>query len=223
MSPLSEDDFRRAAATLGCDVPAIKAVAEVESSGRGFLNDGRLRVLFEGHQFFKYTKGAYAATNPDICHPKWTRTFYATGDPETRGAGELARLERAKQLDKKAALMSCSIGKFQVMGFNFALCGFKSVEEFWAALGKDEGNQLDAFCCYVKEVGLDDDLRAHNWAEFARRYNGPEYKKNRYDEKLSKAHAKYAAQSLPESSPRKDHAKRAVVARRRKRRVNKKR
>jgi hypothetical protein len=35
-------------------------------------------------------------------------------------------------------------------------------------------------------------LQAKNWAEFAKRYNGPAYAQNRYDEKLAKAYAKFA-------------------------------
>ena len=143
---LTQADFEAAASFLNCDVAAIKAVAEVESRGAGFLKDGRLRVLFEGHQFHKYCKGAHQTTHPTLCHAKWTKDFYCKGDAETRGAGELARLETAKGLDKRAALMSCSIGRFQVMGFNFAICGFKTVEEFWTALAKGEKQQLDAFC-----------------------------------------------------------------------------
>ena len=191
-APITEQDYQNAAQSLGCDVAAIKAVAEVESCGSGFLKDGRLRLLFEGHQFFKYTKGAFCSTHPNLCHSKWTKANYCTGNAETRGAGELARLEEAKKLDKRAALMSCSIGKFQVMGFNFAICGFKTVEDFWNTLGSSEAEQLNAFCSYVKHVGLEEALRAHRWDEFARRYNGPEYKKNQYDTKLAKAHAKFS-------------------------------
>lgn len=191
-TPITEDDYAAAAAALGCDVAAIKAVAEVESCGSGFLNDGKLRVLFEGHQFFKFTRGAYCDTHPTLCHQKWTRSNYCTGSAEVRGAGEFARLEEAKKLDKRAAMMSCSIGKFQVMGFNFALCGFKTVEEFWAALGSSEGEQLKAFCEYVKHTGLQPALRDRQWDEFARRYNGPEYRKNQYDTKLAKAYAKFS-------------------------------
>ena len=190
---LTEDDYGRAAATLGCDVAAIKAVAEVESSGAGFLRDGRLRVLFEGHVFYRYTKGEFYDQFPTLCYPKWTSAYYCKGDPETRGAGECARLDQAEQLDKTAAMMSCSIGKFQVMGFNFALCGFKSVEDFWAALASGEDAQLDAFCQYVKHTGLQSVLAQHNWTEFARRYNGPEYQKNQYDTKLAQAYQKHSA------------------------------
>jgi hypothetical protein len=49
----TEADFEQAAALLKCDVAAIKAVAEVESSSNGFLSDGRVKILFEGHQNFK--------------------------------------------------------------------------------------------------------------------------------------------------------------------------
>lgn len=189
---LSEEDYKRAAAALDCEIAAIKAVALVESSGNGFLKDGRLRILFEGHQFFKYTKGAHAVTHPTLCHKDWCTTHYSKGNAETRGLGELERLLLAQELDKRAALMSCSIGKFQVMGFNFALCGYKTVEAFWKEMEAGEGQHLDAFCAYVKAVGLDDELREHQWATFARRYNGPGYKKNQYDTKLAKAYERFS-------------------------------
>ena len=34
---LNDNDFQEAATLLNCEVPAIKAVAEVESAGDGFL------------------------------------------------------------------------------------------------------------------------------------------------------------------------------------------
>jgi hypothetical protein len=189
---LTDDDFAKAAKKLNCDVAAIKAVAEVESSGNGFLSDGRVKILFEGHQFYKYTKGAYATSNPTICFKKWTRDFYTKGaNADIRGAGELARLEQAMALDRTAALLSASYGKFQIMGFNFAVAGFKTVDEFYDAMQVSEGEHLNAFCNYIKGNSLDDELRTHNWAGFAYRYNGPEYKKNQYDTKLAKAHKKY--------------------------------
>jgi len=189
---LTDDDFANAAKKLNCDIAAIKAVAEVESSGNGFLSDGRVKILFEGHQFYKYTKGAYATSNPTICFRKWTRDFYTKGaNADVRGAGELARLEQAMALDRTAALLSASYGKFQIMGFNFAVAGFKTVEEFYEAMQLSEGEHLNAFCNYIKGNSLDDELRTHNWAGFAYRYNGPEYKKNQYDTKLAKAHKKY--------------------------------
>jgi hypothetical protein len=190
---LSENDFQEAATLLKCDVPAIKAVAEVESSGDGFLSDGRVKILFEGHKFYKYTKGAYAQTHPTICYKKWTKAFYTKGKTaDIRGAGELARLDEAIALDRNAALMSASYGKFQVMGFNFETCGFPTVEEFYAAMQVSEGEHLKAFCNFISGNSLDGALRAHNWAKLAAGYNGPAWKENKYDTKLAAAFAKYS-------------------------------
>jgi hypothetical protein len=199
---LTEEDFLAAAELLDCDVAAVKAVAEVESRGDGFLQDGRPRVLFEGHQFFKFTSGAYAASHPTLCHKEWTKANYCKGDAETRGRGEWDRLRQAMACDRAAAIKSCSIGKFQVMGFNYGVCGFQSVDEFWDALSRSEADQLNAFCAFVKANRLDRHLRARNWAAFARGYNGEDYAKNQYDVKLAKAYAGYAKPAMPATGPR---------------------
>lgn len=55
----------------------IKALVEVESSGRGFLEDGRPLVMFEEHVFYSELKKAgldpevVLSDHPDIC----ARTF----------------------------------------------------------------------------------------------------------------------------------------------------
>jgi hypothetical protein len=190
---LTDADYEAAAKLLKCDVPAIKAVAEVESSGDGFLSDGRVKILFEGHQFYKFTKGAYAESHPTICYRKWTSAFYTKGkNADVRGAGELARLNEAIALNRNAALLSASYGKFQIMGFNFAICGFVNVDDFYQAMQVSEGEHLNAFCSYIIGNAIDDELRDHKWAAFAFRYNGPEFKKNKYDEKLAAAYKKYS-------------------------------
>ncbi|MEW6211355.1 MAG: N-acetylmuramidase family protein [Acidobacteriota bacterium] len=182
---LTEQDFTQAAQLLGCSVAAIKAVSEVEAPRGGFLPDGRPTILFEGHIFSRYTKGQYDATHPTISYPAWTKRFYKGG------AGEYDRLYQAINLNRTAALMSASWGKFQIMGFNFAHCGFTSVDEFVHVMEISEGDHLKAFCLYIKDVFLDDELRDRRWADFARKYNGPDYKKNRYAEKMAAAYKKY--------------------------------
>jgi hypothetical protein len=191
---LTDADYEAAAKLLNCEVAVIKAVAEVESSGSGFLTDGRVKILFEGHQFYKFTKGAYASSHPTVCYRKWTTKFYAKGpNADVRGAGELARLAEAMALNNTAALLSASYGKFQIMGFNFAICGFVTVDDFYNAMQVSEAEHLMAFCNYIRGNAIDDELRSHNWAGFAFRYNGAEYKKNRYDTKLANAYKKYAS------------------------------
>ena len=78
------------------------------------------------------------------------------------------------------------------MGFNYGSCGFKNVEDFYAAMQASEGAQLKAFCSFIKANNLDGHLRKHRWASFARGYNGPGYELNKYDKKLAAAYAKYS-------------------------------
>ena len=184
---LDGSDLARAAKQLRCDRAALEAVAEVEAAGSGFLPDGRVKVLFEGHWFHRYTAGRFDASYPALSFAKWTRAHYADG------AGEWQRLSCAMKLDRRAALLSASYGRFQVMGFNFAICGYRTVEGFYAAMRRSEGAHLDAFCAYVERNGLADELREHRWADFARRYNGPEYRRNDYDGRLARAYAKHSA------------------------------
>src|SRR5512145_2868604 len=49
---LSEKDLKDLADELGIELAAVKAVNEVESSGRGFLTSGKPKILFEGHIFW---------------------------------------------------------------------------------------------------------------------------------------------------------------------------
>lgn len=192
---LVDADYIDAAVYLDVEPAAIHAVDEVESSGSGFLPDGKIKILFEGHIFHRYTKGRFSndPANADISYPTWTTKFYTKGNTQTRGDGELARLAKAAKLDRKAALLSASYGRFQVMGFNFALCGYTDVETFFNDMQDDETKHLEAFVMYVEHANLVNALRDKNWAVFAKGYNGPMYAKNAYDKKLLNAYNKWAA------------------------------
>ena len=184
---LTEEDYARAARAIGTDVAAVKAVVEVESSGSGFLPDGRPKILFEAHWFAKFTNGAYNRSHPNISSPRWNRALYKGG------AREYPRLEEAKKLDASAALKSASWGLFQIMGFNHKLCGFVSVEDFVSAMKASEGRQLDAFVGFIESKKLNAFLIKKDWASFAYRYNGAGYKQNKYDTKMAAAYARHAA------------------------------
>lgn len=182
---LTSQDFIDAAAILNCSVAAIKAVAEVESSGGGFLSTGEPKILFERHIFSSRTRHLYDRSNPGVSNP----------NPGGYGAVSIQhkRLQEAVSLDRNAALMSASWGKFQIMGFNYALAGFNSLQEFITAMYQSERQHLIAFIQFIKHTSLDDELRELRWADFARKYNGPQYAKNKYDTKLNAAYKKYAA------------------------------
>lgn len=191
---LDEDKIAEAARQLNCEVSAVRAVIDVESRG-GFLPDGRPKILFERHYFSRLTNKRYDASHPDISQGSWGG--YGAG-----GANQYTRLATAIKLDRAAALRSASWGMFQIMGDNFKLVGFATVEAFVAAMVSGEAAQLDAFVAFVKKNGLADELARHDWAGFARGYNGPNYRANRYDEKLATAYQFHNRGAPRTESPR---------------------
>lgn len=183
MTSLKASDYQRVATLLGCDIAAIIAVDVVESAGSGFLPDGRLKSLFEGHHFSKYTSRRFDNSHPTLSYKTWTKIYYRNGP------GEHERLTQAMSLDRRAALMSASFGRFQILGSNFKACGYLDVEQFYRALTESEANHLSAFANFVKSnKALLTAIRAHDWSTFAKVYNGPAYKANKYDTKLATAY-----------------------------------
>lgn len=179
---LTQDDYLRAANALNCDVEAIKAFAKVESRGAGFLSDGSPVILFERHIFHRLLKQKGISCNDtSICS---TRTGGYLG-----GGKEHERLEKAVKIDREAALESASWGMFQVMAFNWKLCGYTSLQDFINAAYRSEADHLDMFVGFIKaNRTLLEAVRNKNWDIAARIYNGPGYKKNNYDTKLSAAY-----------------------------------
>ena len=128
---------------------------------------------------------AYVKGNEDIIYEKWTKQYYKGGLEEYK------RLERARAIHSSAANCSASWGLFQIMGFNYKVCGCNSIAEFVEKMSKDEGSQLDLFVGLLRQNGWDKYLRTLDWKGFAMHYNGPAYAQNKYDEKLYRAYMKY--------------------------------
>jgi hypothetical protein len=97
-------------------------------------------------------------------------------------------------LDKDAALKSASWGLGQVMGMNCATVGYASAQDFVSAMKANEDNQLMASARFIKnDRALCAALQDHDWAGFARRYNGPAYADNHYDTRLAQAFQQLSA------------------------------
>lgn len=195
---ISVDDFKILAARLNLDVAVLQAVAHVESAGEGFLAPPSElpKVLFEGHAFHKLTQGRFDASHPNLSYPKWDRSKYA----KTR-LDEWKRVDAACVLDRIAALQSTSWGAFQIMGFNYAACGFSDVEAFVRAQHSGAGSQLDVFARFIDRPAFLKPLRAWDWAGFAKLYNGPGYAANQYDSKLEQAHRRFVAEAAGKAAP----------------------
>lgn len=186
----SETAIARAAQRLGVESATVRAAAEVESNGSGFLPDGRPKILFERHIFSRLTNRKHDQAHPDLSNP----------DPGNYdgGAAEYSRLYRALQLDGEAAVLACSWGAFQIMGFNWPACGEKSREGFLLAMHHDMDAHLSLFVAYVSGQKLGQYLQRQDWKGFAERYNGPastdqKSGRNRYAEKLAAAYARHKA------------------------------
>jgi N-acetylmuramidase len=190
---LTDADFARAAKALNVEEAAVRAVAEVEAAGQGFITDGRPTILYEAHIFHGETKGKHAKAKDRrgvaLSSPKWDRALYGA-----TGAAQHARYEDARKLDPDAANKACSWGAFQILGQNYKQCGFDNSQAFVDAMWTGgAAAHLDAFVAFVKSNNLDGPLRAKNWAAFARGYNGPSYAVNKYDTKMASAYARWKA------------------------------
>ena len=179
---LTSADLAAAAGRLGIDVPSMIAVDQVEANGAGFQN-GFPKILPELHRFSKATKGRFDKTHPAISYPVWGSRPY----PKTQ-EGRYDVLIQMVRLDVDAGFGSASYGRFQIMGENHRMCGYGSAFEFAVAMARDEATQLQAFERFLIAKGLQAPLARHDWATFARGYNGTGYKKNAYDVKLAAAY-----------------------------------
>lgn len=198
---LSNNDLVAAAERLDVPLASVYAVNEVESKGKGLLDNGKPVILFERHIMYRQltkvrNKGDDAAelqrhadqlalTNPALVNPK------AGG--YIGGTAEHQRLAMARLIDDIAALESASWGAFQIMGFHWQRLGYTSVQDFVTAMSDSESQQFDAFTRFIEtDPALHKALKARKWAEFAKLYNGPGYQRNLYDIKLQRAYERHA-------------------------------
>lgn len=169
----------------------ILAVAEVESAGKVFARvDGRNEpvIRWEGHYFDRrltpeQRKKARAAK---LASPK------AGGIPNPRSQADRWKLlNRAIEINARAAMESVSWGLGQVMGSHWELLGYASVDELVNEARRGADGQIALMVKFIVKNGLKAKLKRGDWAGFARSYNGPAYKKNRYDTKMAAASAKW--------------------------------
>jgi hypothetical protein len=167
-SPLTPAEIEAAAARMSVEPACVRAVLKVESKGSGFGADGRPLILYEPHIFSRLTDNQYDATHPTVSYKTWKERPY----PKTQ-ADRYKQLAEAYALDAEAALSSASWGLFQIMGMNYAACGFSSASAFVSDMAQSEANMLKSFEAFVRKNAILDELQRKDWAGFARVYNGP--------------------------------------------------
>lgn len=176
---LSATDIAGAASRLGCSIRQINAVRKVEAAGRGFDAAGRPKILFERHRFHKLTGGRFSPTIFSQREP---------GGYNVNSWGKLCDAIGTGEVD--AAFQSASWGAFQVMGEWWDELGYPSPYALAWSTVQSEAGQLELLIRYIEHFRLQDELAAltsnpETCRPFAAAYNGPGYRRNRYDIRLA--------------------------------------
>lgn len=95
--------------------------------------------------------------------------------PYRRGKqkAEWQNLETAYELNAEAALLSCSYGLPQLMGFNWSVTKHDNVQKMVVAFQRSCVEQVEGFFGFVEKNGLINFIVNEDWRAFTRRYNGP--------------------------------------------------
>lgn len=173
---VTNEMFQKLGKDLDIEPALLKSVAIVECGREltGMLSNGKPKILFEGHVFYKElakrsrTKAnRWATSEPTICYKEWTKEYYLGG------VAEYKRYNRACEIDEECAMLATSWGVGQILGQNYLLCGQPSVSRFVELNRISEEEQLKLWCHFLHNSKLIEPLKQHNWEKFVRGYNGP--------------------------------------------------
>lgn len=159
-----ELSIKKEACRIGVEKEALLAFVEVESGGKGFAPNGRLIIQFEPVWFRR--NAPYAPSG------LWSQ------NKVERQSKEWIAFNDAFHIDADAAMKSTSIGLGQVMGFNYARLGYKSVGEMWDDAKRGEDRQIFQMAEFIRtDNRLISALKNKNWHLVATYYNGAGYMK----------------------------------------------
>ncbi|WP_011582052.1 MULTISPECIES: N-acetylmuramidase domain-containing protein [Chelativorans] len=184
------------ASKAGLEPAILMAVIEVETGGLAHTQvKGRQEppIRFEGHYFDRRlpSEKQAIARREGLASP----SAGSVKNPPSQAA-RWRMLQRAAEIDRKAAYESTSWGMGQVMGAHWAWLGYPSVEALVEeARGGVEG-QVRLMLRYIEKAGLMEALRRRDWAAFARGYNGPGFARNSYHLRLALAYRRLAGQAV---------------------------
>ncbi|GIL01902.1 MAG: hypothetical protein BroJett030_18010 [Alphaproteobacteria bacterium] len=173
---------------------ALAAVAEVESGGRLVaIVNGKAEPLirFEGHVFYRQLPRLKRnrAVVVGLAHPLAGRV---ANPPSQTARWKL--VERAGLIDRPAALAATSWGVGQVMGLHWRWLGLASIDALVAEARSSPAGQVRLMARYIDRAGLRRLIVEQDWAGFARAYNGPGYRAQRYDEKIAAAYRRHGGE-----------------------------
>lgn len=171
---ITDADMAKLADDLQCHPADLEAIAQVESAGFGWFADGRIKILFEKHWFYKLLpdeKRTNAMKN-GLARKNWISPANGGYKDQDKPDDRYKLLERAIKVDREAAFSSISVGKFQIMGFNHKICGHQTAEGMFNAFCESEVYQLSAFAGFLVNKGLVKAIRARDFDRVEEVYNG---------------------------------------------------
>jgi hypothetical protein len=197
------EQLRAAASELGWQVEMVAALVKKEVSDSPFFTSGgkkRQKILFERHVFWRHL--VKNGIDPvELIRRDPTLRDILGSTPYTKYgkyAKQYERRNRAEGICKSSALAACSYTGFQILGENYAECGYDTVAAFVTATD-DAENWLPAMVSLVKSKGVSETLQPHrlDFAAFAEKWNGPDYWRSGYDKKLGRIYQRELAAVLP--------------------------
>ena len=191
---VTKEHFELLAEELGVEREVLRAIAVAETGDKTpfkeyVAGERHALILYERHYMRRLllAKGiptseinALSEAEPRIVHTFESGYRYGTLDDQYK------RLIRAREIDEDAATMSCSWGKFQVMGEYYRHL-YKSPKELAEAQNRCALQHLQYFKIFLtKEKNLTTPMRDKNWLLIAQKYNGAS--QIGYDEKIQDAY-----------------------------------
>ena len=170
----------------------IKAIAKVESNGGGWDNSGLVKLLFERHYFYKLTQKQVSSKTFGIISAPTSGGY--TIDMDKNGINDSwEKMIECMNIDVDSAIKSVSIGKFQVMCKYYDLLGYNTPLDMLWLCTRSEYEHYKTLVGYILKVGnlqhayLKITTDPKDCVPFVLGYNGPNWIKNDYANKLATA------------------------------------
>lgn len=177
---VTKDHFESLATQLNVEREVLRAIAVAETGDKSpfkeFVPGERhARILYERHYMRRLLLKSgmthsqinnLSTTEPKIVHAYESNYSYGTEQQQYE------RLKRARELNFDAANMSCSWGKFQVMGEYYTHL-YKSTQELVDAQNFCALQHLQYFKVFLtEEKKMLNSMQSKNWTSIAEKYNG---------------------------------------------------
>lgn len=177
----NEDNIDTLCQQFNIPLETALAVISVETNDDDGYENGNLIIRFEAHKFIKYCIDSNRAEAKNhfrynLSKPwREQQVLYNNTDTFENYHGnqstEYRAFEFAKDIDEYAAYMSISMGLAQIMGFNYAACGFLDVIHMYDVFKKSTSNQIEGMFEFFN-ADMRNDLRDGHYMSFAAKYNG---------------------------------------------------